>query len=123
MSVVLVVEDEPDIRTLLEVRLGRMGHEVRSAESADEALRVLAEQGTPDVAVFDIVMRGQNGLQLLQRLRNDPACARFPVILLTARELDSDIEAAKELGAIFLKKPIVAASLTDAISSALQMAH
>ena len=78
MSKVLVVEDEADIRRLLEMRLSRLGHQVISTGSAAEAMTAVAEHGTPDVAVLDIVMRDVSGLELLDRMRRCPARSSVP---------------------------------------------
>jgi CheY-like chemotaxis protein len=119
MSTVLVVEDDADHRALLDLRLWRMGYDVLSAGSAAEALTVVAEHGIPDVAVVDIVMNGVSGLEFLQNLRQEPACAQLPAILITARELNSDVDAARALGAAYLQKPVVFAALSAAIDRAL----
>lgn len=119
MRTVLIVEDDPDIRHLLRVGVERMGHLVVSTASALEALEAIAEHGVPDVAVFDIVMREVDGLQLLRMMRSEPELARVPAIFLTARELESDLLTAQSLGARFLKKPIIFSALAAAIDEAL----
>lgn len=119
MRTVLIVEDDPDIRHLLQVGVERMGHLVVSTASAIQALEAIAEHGVPDVAIFDIVMREVDGLQLLRMMRAEPELAHVPAIFLTARELESDQVTAKSLGAGFLKKPIIFSALSAAIDEAL----
>jgi len=57
MSRVLVVDDDPNLRHLVTIRLQKAGHKVIAADSADEALTVVAERGAPDVVVLDVTMR------------------------------------------------------------------
>ena len=120
MPKVLVVEDTPELRSLLEVRLRQSGHLVISVGSGEEALRVLAEKGAPDVAVLDVSMPGMSGLDLHARLREDPSLATVPVIFLSARVQPEDIAAGQALGATYLTKPVVVSALNKAIERALQ---
>lgn len=78
----LVVDDDPGIRYLLEVLLSGSGHEVVLAESAREALARLKEE-TPDLIILDIMMPDMDGLTLLGRIRAVRRLARVPVILFT----------------------------------------
>ena len=120
MPKVLVVEDTPELCSLLEVRLRQSGYLVVSADSGEEALRVLAEKGPPDVAVLDVTMPGMSGLDLHARLREDPSLATIPVIFLSARIQPEDIAAGRALGAVYLTKPVVISALTKAIERALR---
>ena len=122
MPKVLVVEDDQNIRNLLEVRLRGMGHRVIVAGSADEALSVLAEKGVPDVAVVDVVMPGRSGLDLVAELRQDPAYAEVPVVFLSGRVQESDVAAGRALGATYLTKPVVLSALAAAIDRSLAVA-
>lgn len=119
MAQVLVVEDEPDIRKLLELRLARMGHTVVGVTSAPDAWAAIREHGEPDVVVLDIVMHGTSGIELLRKLRDRPGLDELPVILLTARDLDDDVKVARELHADLMQKPIELSSLTRALNRAL----
>ena len=120
MARVLVVEDGPELRALLEFRLRQSGHQVVSAGSGEEALGVLAEKEAPDVAVLDVLLPGMTGLELHSRLRQDPNFARVPVVFLSGRIQPADIAAGLALGATYLTKPVVVSSLTKAIDQALQ---
>jgi len=122
MARVLVVEDDPDIRVLLEVRLRRVGHLVVGVGSGEEALSVLAGKGAPDIAVLDVLMPGMSGLDLLTRLRQDSAYTSMPAIFLSGRVQPSDIAAGRALGATYLTKPLVLSALAQAIDEALQPA-
>jgi CheY-like chemotaxis protein len=116
---VLVVEDDPDIRQLVELRLRGLGHRVVSAASGAEALEVIADRGAPEVIVLDVAMPGMTGLEVLRTLRTDPEHADLPAIFLSARVRPEDIAAGEELGAIYLTKPFVVSALAGAIEKAL----
>jgi len=81
MARLLVVDDERDIRHLYAAELGDLGHEVETAASAAEAAEAL-ERSPFDLLILDIQMKGESGLQLLQRLVRDKL--KTPVILCTA---------------------------------------
>ena len=118
MAKVLVVEDDVDIRGLVENRLRRHGHRVVAVGSGEEALATIAEKGAPDVAVLDVLMPGMTGLDLLRTLREDPATAALPAVFLSGRIQESDIEAGRSLGATYLTKPLVLSALVNAVESA-----
>src|SRR3974390_2918392 len=80
---VLVVDDSSSIRKLLGQRLRAHGHLVDEATDAETAFE-LATANPPEVVVTDLVMKGLSGVQLCRLLRNDPATAHIPVVLLTA---------------------------------------
>lgn len=122
MARVLIVEDGPELRTLMEVRLRQSGHRVNSAASGEEALEMLTGKDAPDVAVLDVLLPGMTGLELHGWLRRDPALARIPVIFLSSRIQPADIEAGRRLGATYLTKPIVISALNRAIDSAVASA-
>jgi len=114
----LVVDDDPRIRYLLEVVLAGSGHEVVLAENAKAALEYLRRE-TPDLIVLDIMMPDMDGLTLLGRIRAVRRLAKVPVILFTGggRELEG---AGKALGAdLFLEKPIAGRRLKQAVEGLL----
>ncbi len=118
MAKVLVVEDDVDIRGLVENRLRRHGHRVVSVGSGEEALAAIAEKGVPDVAVLDVLMPGMSGLDLLRTLRADPGTAHLPAVFLSGRIQESDVDAGRALGATYLTKPLVLSALVNAVESA-----
>jgi CheY-like chemotaxis protein len=119
---VLVVDDDEDIRNLVQARLRAAGHLVVSAASGPEALDLVTEKGAPDVAVLDVSMPGMTGLELLQQLRGREGMSELPVVFLSAKVQDEDIEAGRELGATYLTKPFVATALLDAVAKAVPAA-
>jgi CheY-like chemotaxis protein len=115
MARVLVVDDDPDLLTLVGLQLRQHGHKVVTAASGPEALAIVAEKGAPEVAVLDVAMPEMNGLELLKQLRASDATAELPAIFLSARVGPEDIAAGQALGAIYLTKPYVMRALLTAI--------
>jgi DNA-binding response OmpR family regulator len=102
---ILVVDDEPHIRRVLEAMLGKEGFEVHSAADGEEGLRAIAAGGV-DLVILDLLMPGTHGLEVLARIRASPDKGATPVIILTAKGQDVDREAAFAGGADdFMTKP------------------
>src|SRR5262249_21016770 len=95
---VLVVEDEPDIRSLIVHHLTGDGFRCRTAGDGAEALAQL-RAGLPDLIVLDLMLPGMNGLELTRRLRAEPVWARVPIIMLTAKADEGDRIVGLEMGA------------------------
>jgi DNA-binding response OmpR family regulator len=103
--VVLAADDDEDILELVAFRLERSGYTVLRAKDGEEALR-LALEAKPDLAVLDVMMPKLDGYELTRRLRADDATSRMPIILLTARSQDADVQAGFDAGADdYLRKP------------------
>ena len=103
--VVLAADDDEDILELVAFRLERSGYTVLRARDGEEALR-LAQEAKPDLAVLDVMMPKLDGFELTRRLRADGATSRMPIILLTARAQDADVQAGFDAGADdYLRKP------------------
>jgi CheY-like chemotaxis protein len=115
MSRVLVVDDDPNLRHLVSVRLQKAGHRVIAADSAAEALAVVQDRGAPDVVVLDVTMPGMTGLELLPIMRTLDGCASLPAIFLSGRVDHADVEAGRALGATYLTKPFSAVALVNAV--------
>ena len=108
---ILIVDDERPNRTLLEVMLEPEGYLLRSAENGDEALTMIAEF-VPDLVLLDVMMPGMNGYVVTSKIKENPATAHVPVVLLSS--LDDRNSKAHGLGAgadAFLAKPIGRADL------------
>jgi DNA-binding response OmpR family regulator len=99
---VLIVDDEPRIIKFLKLRLKASGYEVLTATSGLEALEQVQDQ-EPDLLVLDVVMPGMDGFETLKQVR---AVSSVPVIILSAKETDTDKVKGLELGADdYLAKP------------------
>ena len=102
---VLVADDDEDIRALIEFRLERADYEVVTAADGVEALEVALAR-RPALAVLDVMMPKLTGYDVTRRIRASQAIGRMPVILLTARVLEDDVTRGFEAGADdYLKKP------------------
>jgi CheY-like chemotaxis protein len=102
---VLLVDDEPVIRELVQAMLEGGGVEVRCVESGARAMQEVHAY-RPDLVLLDIVMPGLDGLAVLRLLRADPSLARLPVHMLTARAKPADHAAAEKAGADgYIEKP------------------
>lgn len=97
-SRVLIVEDEPDIRELVVHHLKREGYQVSAAASGEEALRQV-QAAPPDLVLLDLMMPAMDGLEVCRRLRQDPATASLPIVMLTARGDEIDRVLGLEIGA------------------------
>lgn len=117
MADVLVVDDDPDVRALIELLLDRMGHDVRVAATAEDALLRSAER-RPDLLLLDLSLPGLDGDELLTWL--DRGLGRPPALcLISARPEDQLRRLAGRHGATYLHKPFVARELQYAVSRSL----
>jgi two-component system cell cycle response regulator len=118
---VLVVDDEAGNRELLEAILTEDGYRV---EQADNGVRALAQAtaAPPDLILLDLMMPGMNGFEVCQRLKQDPATASVPVIVVTALAQIKDKEAALTSGADdFLTKPVNTEDLRTRVAAMLKV--
>jgi CheY-like chemotaxis protein len=82
-QLILVADDEADMRDLLRLHMETAGYEVEIARDGDEALRIARER-LPDLCVFDVIMPGLRGHEVLRALRDLPETRGIPVVLVTA---------------------------------------
>ena len=99
MSLLLLVDDELDLLRPLEFSLRREGFQTRLARTGAEALAGAVEQPQPDLIVLDLMLPDLSGTEVCRRLKADPATARIPVVMLTARGEEIDRVVGFELGA------------------------
>ncbi len=116
---VLVADDDPDILALVRFRLERDGYEVLSAPDGETALD-LALARTPDLAVLDVMMPRLDGYELTRRLREHGPTTGIPIILLTARVQEPELERGFEAGADdYVTKPFSPQALGERVQAAL----
>ncbi len=102
---VLVVDDDPDLRMLAEMQLSHQGFDVIQAEDGPAALE-LAETRTPDVILLDMMMPGMDGAEVLRALHANPATEEIPVIFLSALTATEDRVKGLDGGAVdWISKP------------------
>ena len=115
----LVIDDDPVIVELLRINFEIEGFEVLSASDGGEGLR-RARSEHPDLVLSDIMMPRLDGLQLLSRLRADPATAALPVVLLSAKAQNAEVEQGLALGAVdYVTKPFDPLELLDRVNAVL----
>ncbi len=121
MPHVLVVDDDPVVADLVAFRLQRLGLEV-TVESDGESGLATARRLRPDLVVLDWLMPRMDGLEVCRALRADadPALARTPVLLLTAKSQEPDLERGFAAGATdFVAKPFSTRELVSRVTAAL----
>ena len=119
----LIAEDDPDVRVLLEMLLGAAGYDLVMARDGAAALSALRESGGVDLAILDVAMPGElDGLAVTRELRADPAYDALPVLLLTARTQDAHVAEGLAVGATdYLIKPFDSDVLLARISALLEL--
>lgn len=112
MKTVLVVDDDADIRELITWKLNQAGYSVLVASDGEEGLAAasmttgLSSAVPPDLVLLDWMMPKMSGIEVCQALRSDVVTARIPVILLTAKAQESEVERGYAAGADdFIVKP------------------
>ena len=104
-AMVMVIEDEKEIRDLLQYNLERAGWKVAAFDDGEKGLdQIFASR--PDAVILDLLLPGRNGLEILREVRAEPATADLPVLVLTARGAEMDKLLGFEHGADdYLTKP------------------
>lgn len=117
---VLIADDEPDLVTMLMVRLRHEGYEVIIARNGDECV-ALAQQEKPDLILMDVVMPLKNGYDACEEIKKNPKTSRIPVILVTALNQKENKTIGKHLGAReYVTKPFNVNSLLIKIRDVIQ---
>jgi len=105
MALILVVDDDPGVITLVERGLKEEGHEVISARHGVQALRIMQEK-RPNLVILDIIMPGTSGLEVCQRMRRSPGLCEVPILFLTRKDdIEDRIEGLKAGADDYLGKP------------------
>ncbi len=97
-ELILVVDDEEDIRELVELNLSREGYQIVACETGERALELVRAR-KPDLIVLDLMLPGVDGMEVCRRLKADSATRDIHIIMLTAKGEEADIVAGLELGA------------------------
>ncbi|MDP8984196.1 MAG: response regulator [Pseudomonadota bacterium] len=100
LKTLLYVDDEPDIREIVEMSLGLIGNlTVRTCASAEQALDIMSVL-KPDLVLLDVMMPGMDGPTALARIRADKGLGVTPVIFVTAKAMPQDVAHFRQLGAV-----------------------
>lgn len=117
---ICIVEDEEDIREILEIQLKREGYATISAETGEEGLRLIREQ-KPELVLLDLMLPGMDGFDVCRALRSEKRTREIPVIMLTARGEEADIVTGLEIGADdYVTKPFSPRVVTSRVKSVLR---
>ncbi len=120
---VLVVDDEPELVKLLDYNLTRAGYLVLTARDGEKGLAA-ARQHHPDLIILDVMMPGLDGWEVCKKLRQEPATAGVPLLMLTAKVAESDRVLGLELGADdYVTKPFGVSELLARVKALLRRAQ
>lgn len=118
---ILVVDDEPDLREILQCNLENAGYEVDTAESAEEALHIL--QPDHSLILLDVMMGGMSGYRMANKLRNELKL-KTPIIFLTAKDTENDLLTGFSSGADdYISKPFSLHEVMARIRAVLRRTH
>lgn len=116
---ILVADDESHILHVVSLKLRNAGFEVLTAADGQEALE-LAIAERPDLVITDYHMPQLSGLELCRKLKHDPATAKIPTIMLTARGYDLDLKDTRDSGILrMLSKPFSPRALLTTVNEVL----
>ncbi|OGO60908.1 MAG: two-component system response regulator [Chloroflexi bacterium RBG_19FT_COMBO_49_13] len=120
MAKILVADNDREVREMIIFALRFAGHEVLSASNGEEALS-LAKQSIPDLILMDVRMPKMNGYETCKALKTNKDTLSIPVIFLSARGQDSEVQAGLQVGAAdYILKPIAPDRLVEKIKPFLQ---
>jgi len=114
---ILYVDDEEDIRSIVEMSLELGGYQIKLCESGFQALEEV-EGFAPDLILLDVMMPGIDGPETLARLRQIPSLVKIPVLFMTAKAQRQEIDDLLKLGAVdVLTKPFDPMALADNVQA------
>jgi len=115
MARILIAEDEPDIRELVAFTLRFAGHEVTATSNGEEALQQ-ATQIVPDIIIMDVRMPKMTGYDACRAMKADVALKDIPVVFLSAKGQDAEIQTGLDVGAEeYLLKPFAPNQLAERV--------
>jgi len=120
LPTILLVEDFDDTRLMMKMWLVRNGYRVIEAETGEEAIS-LAQSERPDLIIMDVMMPGMNGLDATQRIRQDRALRRTPIVAVSAYGAEEYRSLALDAGCNeYVSTPFEPQTLADLIKDLLQ---
>jgi len=120
---ILVVEDEPDIRKLLQYNLVQERYKVIEAEDSEQALKLL-QHAKPNLIILDLMLPGMSGMELCKLLRDRQDTAHLPILMLTAKAGEADKVIGLEMGADdYLAKPFSPREMVARVRAILRRAE
>lgn len=120
---ILVVDDQKDLLELLSMALEREGYSVRTAASGTEALSMIAAE-KPDLILLDIILGDMSGIKITTKLKQEVETSHIPIILLTAKDSETDIIVGLSVGADdYITKPFSAKVLLARMDAVLRRVY
>lgn len=120
---ILVVEDEPDIRKLVQYNLVQERYKVIEAEDSEQALQLL-QRAKPNLIILDLMLPGMSGMELCKLLRDRQDTAHLPILMLTAKAGEADKVIGLEMGADdYLAKPFSPREMVARVRAILRRAE
>ncbi len=117
---ILVIEDDDDIRELIEYNLTREGYKVYSAADGEDGIR-RAKKEAPDLVVLDLMLPGVDGIELCRRLKQDPVTRGIAVVMVPAKSEESDVVLGLGVGADdYVPKPFSPRMLLARVEAVLR---
>ena len=117
---IIVVEDEPDIREIMLYNLRREGYEAEGFESGSEGLEAIRAK-QPNLVILDLMLPGMDGLTVCQQVRAETAIKATPIIIVSAKEEESDVVIGLGLGADdYVPKPFSPRELLARVKAVLR---
>ena len=120
MAKILVAEDEPDIRDLVAFTLRFAGYTVVTVPNGQEAVDT-ARIEMPDLILMDVRMPRMTGYEACRMMKSDPKIANIPVVFLSAKGQESEIQEGLKMGAVeYLLKPFAPMELSEKVAEFLK---
>jgi DNA-binding response OmpR family regulator len=120
MAKILIAEDDKQIGDMIAFKLTNGGHQVIRAQDGEQAV-TMATRERPDLILLDVMMPGLNGIEVLRRLKRDPALKATGVIMVTAKGHERDVLSGLSGGAIdYVVKPFSLKELVARVELALR---
>ncbi len=120
---ILVVEDDQDIAELIAHHLGKAGYESEVVHTGDTVLSLVQDK-QPSLIILDLMLPGQNGLDICRAIRADPRSTNVPIIIVTAKTEETDRIIGLEVGADdYVTKPFSPKELISRVGAVLRRAN
>jgi two-component system alkaline phosphatase synthesis response regulator PhoP len=119
-SKIVIIEDEPDIVEIISYNLKREGYQVSSAARGDDGINLVRDK-SPNLVILDLMLPGVDGLSVCQQLKADPLTKDIPIIIVSAKEEESDVVLGLGLGADdYVAKPFSPRELLARVKAVLR---
>jgi DNA-binding response OmpR family regulator len=118
---ILIIEDDKFLRELIAQKLIKEGYEISEAIDGEEAMKKVREE-KPNLVLLDLILPGIDGFEVLSKMKEDPALAQIPVIILSNLGQKEDVERGLKLGAVdyLIKAHFTLGEIIEKINYALK---